>query len=113
MVCESSSSTRRGGSINQPDTKFNNITVFFDGLHHYASFNIETYLPEQLELSEKHIDCDINSNKNGWLVTSNGQKEFFDVDHEDQMIKHINKLMSKCQKTLDRDIKAAINILNR
>ena len=56
--------------LNSPNTKFNNITVFFDGLHHYAAFNIETNSPNQLPLTEKHIGCDINSNKNGWLVTS-------------------------------------------
>ena len=84
--------------LNHPDTKFNSITVYFDGLNHYASFNIETNLPEHLELTEKYIGCDINSNKNGWLVTSEMQKEFFDVDHENQMIKHINKLMSQCRK---------------
>ena len=83
--------------LNSPNTKFNNITVFFDGLNHYASFNIETNPPEQLPLTEKHIGCDINSNKNGWLVTSKGQKEFFNVDHDNQMIKHINRLMSKCR----------------
>ena len=84
--------------LNHQDTKFNSITVYFDGLNHYASFNIETNLPEHLELTEKYIGCDINSNKNGWLVTSEMQKEFFDVDHENQMIKHINKLMSRCRK---------------
>ena len=83
--------------LNSPDTKFNNITVYYDGLNHYASFNIETDAPEQLPLTGEHIGCDINSNKNGWLVTSEGQKEFFDVDHDNQMIKHINKLMSKCR----------------
>ena len=83
--------------LNSPDTKFNNITVYYDGLNHYASFNIKTQPPEQLPLTEEHIGCDINSNKNGWLVTSEGQKEFFDVDHDNQMIKHINRLMSKCR----------------
>ena len=83
--------------LNSPDTKFNNITVYYDGLNHYASFNIETDAPEQLSLTGEHIGCDINSNKNGWLVTSEGQKEFFDVDHDNQMIKHINRLMSKCR----------------
>ena len=83
--------------LNSPDTKFNNITVYYDGLNHYASFNIETDAPEQLPLTGEHIGCDINSNKNGWLVTSEGQKEFFDVDHDNQMIKHINRLMSKCR----------------
>ena len=28
--------------LNHPDTKFNNITVYYDGLHHYAVFNIQT-----------------------------------------------------------------------
>jgi len=84
--------------LNHQDTKFNSITVYYDGLNHYASFNIETNPPEHLELTEKYIGCDINSNKNGWLVTSEMQKEFFDVDHENQMIKHINRLMSRCRK---------------
>ncbi|MBR3141084.1 MAG: transposase [Methanobrevibacter sp.] len=84
--------------LNNPHTKFNNITVYYDGLHHYASFNIETTPPEQLPLTGKHIGCDINSNKNGWLVTSKGQKEFFDVNHKNQMIKKINRLMSRCRK---------------
>ena len=83
--------------LNSPDTKFNNITVYYDGLNHYASFNIKTQPPEQLPLTGEHIGCDINSNKNGWLVTSEGQKEFFEVDHDNQMIKHINRLMSKCR----------------
>ena len=83
--------------LNSPDTKFNNITVYYDGLNHYASFNIKTQPPEQLPLTEEHIGCDINSNKNGWLVTSEGQKEFFEVDHDNQMIKHINRLISKCR----------------
>ena len=84
--------------LNSPNTKFNNITVYYDGLNHYAAFNIETDVPEQLPLTEEYIGCDINSNKNGWLVTSERQKEFFDVDHDNQMIKHVNKLMSKCRK---------------
>ena len=84
--------------LNHPNTKFNNITVYYYGLKHYAVFNIETQPPKQLPLTEKHIGCDINSNKNGWLVTSKRQKEFFDVSHENQMIQHINRLMSKCRK---------------
>lgn len=84
--------------LNHPHTKFNNITVLFDGLNHYAIFNIQTNPPENLPLTKKHMGCDINSNKNGWLVTSKGQKEFFDVNHENQMIKKINRLMSKCRK---------------
>ena len=84
--------------LNNPNTKFNNITVFTDGMHHYAAFNIKCDTPEQLPLTGKHIGCDINSNKNGWLVTNNKQKEFFNVNHENQMIKQINKLISKYRK---------------
>ncbi len=97
-----STSTEYLDLLNHPDTKFKNITVYYDGLNHYASINIEIDNPEQLPLTEKHIGCDINSNKNGWLVTSEKQKEFFDVDHENQMIKHINRLMSKCRKRSKR-----------
>ena len=79
-------------------TKFNNITVFTDGLYHYAAFNIECDAPEQFPLTGKQIGCDINSNKNGWLVISDEQKEFFNVNHENQMIKQVNRLMSKCRK---------------
>ena len=32
--------------LNSPQTKFNNITVYYDGLNHYAVFNIETNTPE-------------------------------------------------------------------
>ena len=95
---EFSTSVENLDLLNSPETKFNNITVYYDGLKHYAVFNMETNPPEQLSLTEEHIGCDINSNKNGWLVTSDGQKEFFDVDHDNQMIKHINRLMSRCRK---------------
>ena len=84
--------------LNDPQIKFNSITVYSDGLNYYAVFNIETQPPKHLSLTDKHIGCDINSNKNGWLVTSDKQKEFFDVSHENQVIRHINKLMSKCRK---------------
>ena len=88
---EFSTSVENLDLLNSPDTKFNNITVYYDGLKHYAVFNIETNPPEQLPLTEEHIGCDINSNKNGWLVTSDEQKEFFDVDHENQMIKMVQQ----------------------
>ena len=93
-----STSTEYLDLLNNPSTKFNSITIYTDGLKHYASFNIETDAPEQLPLTGKHIGCDINSNKNGWLVTSDELKEFFNVDCENQMIQHINRLMSKCRK---------------
>ena len=85
--------------LNDPKTKLNNITVFYDGVKYYASINIETTdVPEQFKLTGKHIGCDINSNKNGWLVTSDKQKEHFNVDYQNQVIRHINQLMSHCRK---------------
>ena len=85
--------------LNNPELKFNFITISFDGLDYYASFNVEGGIrPEQLPLTGKHIGCDINSNVNGWLVTSDEQKEYFDVYHESQMIKHVNQLMAKCRQ---------------
>ena len=84
--------------LNSDEIKFNNITITYDSLNYYAILNIKTKCPDELELTKKKVGCDINSNRNGWLVTSDGIKEFFDVTHENQMIKHINQLMSKCRK---------------
>ena len=85
--------------LNRDDIKFNNITVTFDGLNYYATFNIEGDIaPDHLPLTGKQIGCDINSNTNGWLVTSEGQKEFFNIDHDIQMIKHVNRLIDKCRE---------------
>jgi len=84
--------------LNSSDIKFNNITIAYDGIHYYAIINITTDYPEQLPLTGDKIGCDINSNINGWLVTSDEVKEFFDINHENQMIKHVNRLMSKCRK---------------
>jgi len=83
--------------LNKNDLKINNITVTFDGLNYHAIINIET-TKEEWELTENYLGCDINSNRNGWLVTSEGIKEHFNVDHENQMIRKINRLMSRCKK---------------
>lgn len=76
--------------LNSNDIKFNNVTIAYDGIHYYAIINIIKDNPEQFQLTGEKIGCDINSNINGWLVTSEGIKEFFDVNHENQMIRHIN-----------------------
>ena len=65
--------------LNRPDLKVNNITISYDGLDYYAIINIDDDYPEHFELTGKKIGCDINSNRNGWLVTSDGDKEFFNV----------------------------------
>ena len=66
-------------------------------MNYHAIINLKT-TKEEWELTEKHLGCDINSNRNGWLVTSEGIKEHFNVDHENQMIRKINRLMSRCKK---------------
>ena len=43
---EFSTSVENLDLLNSPETKFNNITVYYDGLKHYAIFNIETNPPE-------------------------------------------------------------------
>ena len=88
--------------LTQPDLNINNITIKYDGVHYYAIINIKDNHPEHFELTGNKIGCDINSNKNGWLVTSNGIKEYFDVNHENKMIKYLNQLISPCRKKLSR-----------
>ena len=83
--------------LNKNNIKLNNITITFDGLNYYAIINLDT-TKELWNLTEESLGCDINSNRNGWLVTSEGIKEHFNVDHENQMIRKINRLMSRCKK---------------
>ena len=83
--------------LNDKNTKFNNVTISFDGIDYFATFNID-FTEEEWELTGKKIGCDINSNVNGWLVTSDEEKEYFDIDHENQMVKLINRIMAKYTK---------------
>lgn len=92
--------------LNRPDLKVNNITISYDGLDYYAIINIDDDYPEHFELTGKKIGCDINSNRNGWLVTSDGDKEFFNVNHENKMIKHLNQFIDKCRKKPSRKKRA-------
>ena len=83
--------------LNDKDTKFNNATISFDGIDYFTTFNIDSH-EEEWELTGKNVGCDINSNVNGWLVTSDENKEYFDINHENQMVKLINRKMAKCTK---------------
>ena len=47
-----------------------------------------------MKYTGKNIAFDINSNKNSWLVSNYGQKEKFNIDHENQMIKYLNQQLS-------------------
>ena len=84
-------------TLNNPDTKFNSVTFSFDGINYFATFNIDSK-EEEWKLTGKEIGCDINSNKNGWLVTSDGDKEYFNINHENQVIKKINQIMANCEQ---------------
>ena len=53
--------------LNDKNTKFNNVTISFDGIDYFATFNIDFH-EEEWELTGKKVGCDINSNVNGWLV---------------------------------------------
>ena len=85
--------------LNSSDIKFNNITIAYDGIHYYAIINITTDYPEQLPLTGDKIGYDINSNINGWLVTSDEVKEFFDINHEKPNDKTHKPTNVKMQKT--------------
>ncbi|WP_295600946.1 RNA-guided endonuclease TnpB family protein [uncultured Methanobrevibacter sp.] len=99
--------------LNQPDLKINNITIKYDGIHYYAIININYDTLKHFELTGKKIGVDINSNKNGWIVTSDGVKEHFDVNHENKMIKYLNQLISPCRKKLSRKKKELLKRLQK
>lgn len=96
--------------LNDKNTKFNNVTISFDGIDYFATFNID-FAEEEWELTGKNVGCDINSNVNGWLVTSDEEKEYFDIDHENQMVKLINRIMAKCTNGSKKWKKQKIRLL--
>lgn len=79
------------------DIKINNITVSCDNGKYYAILNIESPI-EVWEHTNQVKGYDLNSNKNGFLVSNTGEKYSFDVDSENQRIKQLNKVLSTKQK---------------
>ena len=70
------------------------------------------FTEEEWELTGKNVGCDINSNVNGWLVTSDEEKEYFDIDHENQDGQinqpdngQMHKWKQKMEKTENQTIK--------
>ena len=83
--------------LNSDNININNITISCDNEKYYAIFNIESPI-EVWEHTNQFKGYDLNSNKNGFLVSNTGEKYSFDVDSENQRIKQLNKVLSTKQK---------------
>lgn len=77
--------------------KINNITISCDNGKYYAILNVEAPI-ESFENTGKSKGFDLNSNKNGFLVSNIGEKYHFNVDSENQRIKNLNKVLSTKKK---------------
>lgn len=84
--------------LNNPDFKFNNVTVVCDNGEYYAIINIMVDDNVLFDFTGACVGFDVNSNRNGWLVCSSGDKYRFDISHENQMIKYLNRQLSLKKK---------------
>ena len=109
----SATATKEISKFLENDYNKDDITIKYDGIHYYAIININYDILKHFELTGKKIGVDINSNKNGWIVTSDGVKEHFDVNHENKMIKYLNQLISPCRKKLSRKKKELLKRLQK
>lgn len=83
--------------LNSDDVKINNITVSCDNGQYYAVLSI--IAPVEVWMHTNQVKgYDLNSNRNSFLVSNAGEKYSFDVDCENQRIKHLNKVLSTKQK---------------
>ena len=83
--------------LNSEDIKINNITISYDNFKYFAIINIEAPV-DKFKLTGINKGFDLNSNKNGFLVSNTGDKYQFDINHEIQMIKQLNKSLSTKEK---------------
>ena len=83
--------------LNSEDIKINNINISYDNFKYFAIVNIEAPV-NKLELTGINKGFDLNSNKNSFLVSNAGDKYKFDINHEIQMIKQLNKSLSTKKK---------------
>ena len=83
--------------LNSNKIKINNITISYDNFKYFAIVNIEAPI-EEMELTGINKGFDLNSNKNSFLVSNTGDKYQFDINHEIQMIKKLNKSLSTKKK---------------
>ena len=79
------------------DIKINNIVITCDNGKYYAILNIEVPIKEWKKTG-KAKSFDLNSNKNGFLVSNTGEKYRFNVDSENQRIKRLNRSLSTKKK---------------
>ena len=79
------------------DIKINNITIFCDNGKYYAILNIEAPI-EEWKKTGKAKGFDLNSNKNGFLVSNTGEKYRFNIDSENQRIKRLNRSLATKKK---------------
>ena len=97
--------------LNSPEIKINNITISYDNFKYFAIVNIEAPVNEW-SCTGKAKGFDLNSNQNHFLVSSDGDKYQFDVNHEIQMIKKLNKSLSTKKKG-SRAFKSCTRRLNK
>ena len=83
--------------LNSEDIKINNITINCDNSKYFAIINIEAPV-NKFKLTGIKKGFDLNSNRNGFLVSNTGEKYQFDINHEIQMIKQLNKSLSTKKK---------------
>ena len=83
--------------LNSEDIKINNITISCDNSKYFAIINIEAPV-NKFKLTGIKKGFDLNSNRNGFLVSNTGEKYQFDINHEIQMIKQLNKSLSTKKK---------------
>ena len=83
--------------LNSKDIKINNITISYDNFKYFAIVNIEVPV-DKIKLTGINKGFDLNSNRNGFLVSNTGEKYQFDINHEIQMIKKLNKSLSTKEK---------------
>ena len=83
--------------LNSEDIKINNITISYDNFKYFAIVNIEAPV-DKFKLTGINKGFDLNSNRNGFLVSNTGDKYQFDINHEIQMIKKLNKSLSTKEK---------------
>ena len=79
------------------DIKINNITIVCDNGKYYAILNIEAPI-EEWKKTDKAKGFDLNSNKNGFLVSNTGEKYRFNIDSENQRIKRLNRSLATKKK---------------
>ena len=83
--------------LNSNKIKINNITISYDNFKYFAIVNIEAPV-DKIKLTGINKGFDLNSNRNGFLVSNTGDKYQFDINREIQMIKKLNKSLSTKKK---------------